>query len=54
MLGRLARLGLVTVGDLAALAPEILEKKFGRAGRQMWLLANGRDDREVTPAGRPK
>ena len=46
-LARLEALGLVTVGDLAALDQEFLARKFGRAGRQLWLLANGRDDREV-------
>ena len=51
-LARLEGLGLATVGDLAALDQEVLARKFGRAGQQLWLLANGRDDREVTP-GRP-
>jgi DNA polymerase-4 len=48
-LARLEGLGLATVGDLAALDQETLARKFGRAGRQLWLLANGRDDREVEP-----
>jgi DNA polymerase-4 len=48
-LTRLAGLGLATVGDLAALDQEFLARIFGRPGRQLWLLANGRDDREVEP-----
>ena len=53
-LARLEGLGLVTVGDLAALDQEFLARKFGRAGRQLWLLANGRDDREVETGRRAK
>ena len=46
-LAQLEGLGLVTVGSLAALDQEFLARKFGRAGRRLWLLANGRDEREV-------
>ena len=53
-LARLAGLGLVTVGDLAALDQEFLARKFGQSGRKLWLLANGRDDREVEPERRAK
>jgi DNA polymerase-4 len=53
-LARLEGLGLATVGDLAALDQEVLARKFGRAGRQLWLLANGRDDREVEPGRQAK
>jgi DNA polymerase-4 len=48
-LTRLRGLGLTTVGDLAALDQEFLARSFGQPGRQLWLLANGRDDREVEP-----
>ncbi|KXS56756.1 MAG: hypothetical protein AMR96_00850 [Candidatus Adiutrix intracellularis] len=48
MLKRLRNLGLTIIGDLAALDLRFLEKKFGRSGEQLWLLANGRDDRGVS------
>jgi DNA polymerase-4 len=53
-LAKLAGLGLSTVGDLARLDQEFLAREFGRAGRHLWLLANGRDDREVEPERAPK
>jgi len=53
-LARLTGLGLATVGDLAALDQDFLARSFGRTGRQLWLLANGRDDREVEPGRQPK
>ena len=42
-------LGVETIGDLAALPIELLEKKFGRSGRQLALLARGIDERQVAP-----
>jgi len=41
--------GLRTIGDVAGLPVEILEGAFGRHGRHLWELANGIDDRPVTP-----
>jgi len=50
---RLARYGIATVGDLAAIDPAHLERLVGRsAGRQLHELAWARDDRRVVP-GRP-
>jgi DNA polymerase-4 len=46
---RLHALGLHTVGQLAALPEEILAGHFGEAGRHVWRLANGLDDRFVVP-----
>jgi DNA polymerase-4 len=47
---RLRALGLDTVGDLAAVAPEILEAAVGRsAGSHLAALARGVDEREVEP-----
>lgn len=54
MLKRLRNLGLTNIGDLAALDLRFLEKKFGRSGEHLWLLANGRDDRGVSSDLRSK
>jgi DNA polymerase-4 len=49
-LERLRRMGVVTVGDLAALTPAAVISSLGRAhGRQLLDLAAGRDDRPVEP-----
>ncbi len=46
----LARLGLKTVGDLAAIPRRTLERAVGDAvGAHLHALANGHDDRAVTP-----
>ena len=46
---RLHALGIRTIGQLAALPERILTDHFGKAGRQMWQLAHGQDDRLVVP-----
>lgn len=46
---RLKRLGLQTIGQIARLGAEGLETALGNAGRDLWELANGVDDREVVP-----
>ena len=40
---KLANLGVKTIGDLAAIPPEVLEKIFGVVGRLIHEAANGRD-----------
>ncbi|WP_435066071.1 DNA polymerase IV [Halobaculum sp. EA56] len=50
----LAEMGIETAGDLADADPAELEARFGSRGREFHERANGRDDREVTPTGRPK
>lgn len=46
----LTRLGLKTVGDIAALPRRTLERAVGDAvGAHLWHLAQGIDDRTVTP-----
>ena len=46
---RLQRLGLQTIGRIAQTPVETLEAMLGGAGRDLWELANGMDDREVVP-----
>jgi DNA polymerase IV len=43
----LEQLGIKTVGDLARISPEVLEKNFGKSGRHLHDLANGDDPRGV-------
>jgi nucleotidyltransferase/DNA polymerase involved in DNA repair len=43
----LARLGVVTIGDLAALDPARLERRLGTNGHDLQRLARGDDEREV-------
>jgi DNA polymerase-4 len=52
---RLTRLGVSTVGDLARLPVDALRASVGDAvGRHLHALANGHDDRPVTPDLAPK
>jgi DNA polymerase-4 len=44
---RLAKLGVVTIGDLAALDPSRLERRLGTHGHDLQRLARGEDDRDV-------
>ncbi|HEX6122862.1 MAG TPA: DNA polymerase IV [Ktedonobacterales bacterium] len=44
---KLERLGITTIGQLAALPPHDLASAFGKHGRWLWQLANGQDDRPV-------
>jgi nucleotidyltransferase/DNA polymerase involved in DNA repair len=44
---RLAKVGVQTIGDLAALDPERLGRRLGTHGRDLLLLAQGQDDRPV-------
>lgn len=44
----LEALGVATVGELAEIAPDLLERRLGRAaGRQLAALARGQDERAV-------
>ncbi|CAN5877454.1 DNA polymerase IV [soil metagenome] len=45
----LQRLGLKTIGDLAACPPAVLERALGSRGAGLAQLARGRDSREVVP-----
>jgi nucleotidyltransferase/DNA polymerase involved in DNA repair len=44
---RLERLGLRTLGDLAALPPATVQARFGTDGRRAWELARGHDPEPV-------
>ena len=50
----LRRLGIRTIGDVAARDVAWLEQKLGSAGRHLWELAHGQDDRAVVPDGQAK
>jgi DNA polymerase-4 len=51
----LRRFNLATVGDIARLPEELLQKTFGVAGLALWERARGCDDSPVVAeAGRPK
>ena len=45
----LTRAGLKTIGDVAARDVAWLEQRLGTAGRELWALSQGQDDREVVP-----
>ena len=47
----LARLGVVTIGDLARLDPGRLERRLGTHGHDLQKLARGEDDRDVVAEG---
>jgi DNA polymerase-4 len=47
----LARMGILTIGDLARTPPESLVKRLGKLGRQMIERANGRDGSPVRSGG---
>ena len=43
----LAHLGVKTIGDLACISRELLDRKLGKHGLHLYLLARGVDEREV-------
>jgi len=46
---RLHQMGFRTIGQIARTSVEALEGALGQAGRELWDLAKGRDDRPVEP-----
>jgi DNA polymerase-4 len=46
---RLHQMGFQTIGQIARARVEDLEGVLGQGGRDLWDLANGRDDRPVVP-----
>lgn len=51
---RLERMGLRTLGDLAALPPAAVQARFGAEGRRAWELARGRDPAPVRARVQPE
>ena len=51
---RLERLGLRTLGDLAALPPAAVQARFGAEGRRVWELARGNDHEPVRARLQPE
>jgi nucleotidyltransferase/DNA polymerase involved in DNA repair len=51
---RLERLGLRTLGDLAALPPAAVQARFGPDGRRAWELARGNDSEPVRGHAQPE
>lgn len=50
----LEQMGLKTIGDIANTPCKSLEVVLGKWGAQLWLLANGIDDRPVSPRAERK
>lgn len=46
---KLASAGVHTLGELAAVPPELMRAKFGKVGAWLWAAANGLDCGEVMP-----
>lgn len=46
---KLQNMGIITIGDLAIFDKIHLQKKFGKIGTELFLLANGVDDSPLTP-----
>jgi DNA polymerase-4 len=46
---RLHEMGLRTIGQIATSPAKVLTDRFGDAGRHIWELAHGQDDRTVVP-----
>ena len=51
---KLKLMGIKTIGDLSRCDPTVLTEKFGIAGTQMYLMANGIDHSEVEERGEVK
>lgn len=47
MVEKLRRIGVKTIGQIAELTHEYMAEKFGKAGSDLWIYANGLDASEV-------
>jgi DNA polymerase IV (DinB-like DNA polymerase) len=52
--GELREAGIETIGDLADAPEPWVAEQYGDRGRELRARARGKDEREVTPTGRPK
>jgi DNA polymerase IV (DinB-like DNA polymerase) len=52
--GELREAGIGTIGDLAAVEESWVRERYGERGRELHERARGEDDREISPAGKPK
>lgn len=43
----LEAMGIRTIGDMASIHPDVIERRLGKSGIHLWILANGIDDRPV-------
>jgi DNA polymerase IV len=50
----LALLNVKTIGDLSRLPKDLLQRRFGQQGLQLYFLSRGIDDREVQPERKVK
>ena len=53
-IAQMERVGLRTLGEIAALPMAALQARFGKEGRHAWELASGQDDPTVVPLQRPE
>lgn len=51
---KLRKIGINTIGQLAAYSPTALKGMFGVNGREMWMHANGLDERTISPSLPPQ
>lgn len=49
----LKKIGVETIGDMAALSPELVKNRFGKNGVILWQYANGKDDSPVCQGDPP-
>ncbi|MCC6790646.1 MAG: DNA polymerase Y family protein [Thermomicrobiales bacterium] len=54
LLKRLDRLGLRSLGEIAALPASAMQARFGADGRRIWELCNGNDETLIRPRGKPE
>lgn len=54
LLKRLDRLGLRTLGEIAALPASAMQARFGPDGRRIWELSRGNDETLVQPRAKPE
>lgn len=46
---KLSGFGIKTIGDIANIGPDFMQRQFGKNGRQLWVYASGHDNSRVMP-----